>query len=449
MKNNQLKNSFLMPIFVLVNIFSTLAFGQNLLEPKPNGHFTDNNGNLVFNLNECKEIPCKLRYKFATVEVTSGRLMRTESGINKVYSDENSSFIKIQSDQSIISANVFAIEKVLKSHSKYNDKFRVAFAYCSSVSQTKSPYLNENRNLDTTNDDTTTKRIEVSQIAGCIGSIAVNYVVIDGRLEVPTDSAVEEMDLSSLPLISMLTAANQNLVKFKQILPKDSSDLRHLNRLEKQIAIAIKTMNGESGKPLLPITHRKITENLRMIMVLSTVLEEITDRYDFDTDLLRPLYTSKLVLNKLSRQIRKMYGWDEGLAGSGSKALAALGTVLDSELRSLYSISAAFNNDAKTAQAFNALFRANSILVAKVNASNSGDIAGTDAAKEVIKQWNSTAFQSILQILLNAPKDAQPQVQNRILMALTAIESIKDYVDPKGDLKSSIDVPTSVRSKLK
>lgn len=264
-----------------------------------------------------------------------------------------------------------------------------------------------------------------------------------------TDTIVEDMKNASSPLILTYTSIGEHLSDFRQIVSKNSSDARHLNRLESQIKNTLKLMVDEKGNALLPVTHRKITESSRMIMVLATVLEEITDSYDFTSRFLEPLEPAKKSLNKLSQQIRTLYGWDDGLAGSGSKALAALGTILDSELRSLYSLTATFNNDAKTAQAFNAIFRANSVLVAKVNASNAGDIAGTDAAKTVIQNWNSAEFQNILQLAMSAPKDAQSQIQNRILMALTAIESIKDYVDPKDELKSAIDLPTSVRSKLK
>ncbi|MFN9066706.1 MAG: hypothetical protein ACK5V3_05715 [Bdellovibrionales bacterium] len=60
----------------------------------------------------------------------------------------------------------------------------------------------------------------------------------------------------------------------------------------------------------------------------------------------------------------------------------------------------------------------------------------------------SAVFQQVLSGMMSAPKDAHAQLQNRILMALTAVESMKDYVDPKGDSKINVDLPANVRSKL-
>ena len=145
----------------------------------------------------------------------------------------------------------------------------------------------------------------------------------------------EDMKFAALPMVAVYQRVSEHLRDFRQIVARDSADARHLARLETHLRNTLKIMVDNKGAPLLPVTHRLVTEGSRMIMVLSTVLEEITDKYDFNGRILEPLKPAKFALGQLSLQIRTAYGWEEGLAGSGSKALAALSAILDSELRSM------------------------------------------------------------------------------------------------------------------
>jgi hypothetical protein len=104
--------------------------------------------------------------------------------------------------------------------------------------------------------------------------------------------------------------------------------------------------------------------------------------------------------------LRTAYGWEDGLAGSGSKALSALSAILDSELRSMLLILSA-TNDVQVISSFNAIMRANEQMGIRVKASNAGDMAGTDLAKILLNQWNSQGWQQILSAMMSAPQATQ------------------------------------------
>lgn len=422
-----------LPIAVLLSTLSTKA------QTSPDGHYRSESGQIVIDLKACKQIPCDLQYMYMKVRVVSGQI-------------ENGRAFATSLKPLRILSNLPLEQISLKSNATYNTvekgNRKVSVKACADlygnaawqrlggrqdqifevnvVARDYNPGGGLNTSCTYTNP-------AVMQVAAYVGS---------------SHAIAEDMKNASVPLIAAYQGISEHLNEFRQIVARDSSDARHLARLESQLKSALKVMVDEKGNPLLPVTHRRVTEASRMIMVLSTVLEEIMDKYDFNTRILEPLKPSRDALAQLSKQIRSAYGWEEGLAGSGSKALAALSSILDTELRNMYSQVSAFNSDPQVAQAFNAIFRANSTLYNKVAASNAGDVAGSAVARELLIQWNSSGFQSILNTMMSAPREAQASIQNRILMALTAVESIKDYVDPKGESRINVDLPPNVRSKL-
>jgi hypothetical protein len=420
-----------------------------LAQSSSEGNYRAENGDIVLDIGKnCKSIPCEIRFGSAVVRILGGYVISNRNRDSLLYLFNDSVAIGegsggiggelvIQSNLSINqifvlgdSANLTSLNKSQESRKvvmttvDYDKPIREGWVSLENLSERKQVVFRTHHAYAT---------VGVKALSLKAGSAA---------------HLADDMRAASSAMITAYQSVLEHLNDFRQIVAKDSSDSRHMQRLEVQLKSTLKSMVDEKGTPLLPVTHRKVTEGSRMIMVLSTVLEEITDKYDFNSRFLEPLKPAKDALSVLSRSIRATYGWEEGLAGSGSKALAALSMILESELRSMYSIVSSYSQDAQLAQTFNGLFRANSLLFNRVMASNAGDAAGTAAARDLLVAWNQPAFQQVLSGMMSAPKEAHAQLQNRILMALTAVESMKDYVDPKGDSKINVDIPANVRSKL-
>lgn len=410
---------FCLPSIVLLSTLSTQA------QISPEGHYKTEDGRIVFNLEACRDIPCELNYQYAKVRIVGGYLDQFEQLHHASHAP-----LRIISNLPIVDISTQSQETTTIIR-----KRTLVFPGCKS---------NQNRWFQLADHSKYISQIDFTHNSNCSSAYRVSHIAVSVGSSL---SILEDMQNAAISLITSYRGTLEHLNQFRQIVARDSSDARHLGRLEAQLKAVLKTMADEQGNPILPVTHRRVTEASRMIMVLSTVLEEITDKYDFESPILAPLNPSKIALSQLSKQIRSAFGWEQGLAGSGSKALASLSAILDIELRNIYSIVATAG-DASTAKVFNSIFRANSNLYNRVMASNAGDAAGAALAAEVIRQWNSAEFQKILSLLMSAPKESQASLQNRILVALTAVESIKDYVDPRGEIRMGVDVPPDVRAKL-
>lgn len=414
----------------------------------PEGHFRTPHGELVLVVGDnCKSLPCELSFQGARVRIFGGLLLKNSKGIYTGHITRTNDFgerQRIPSEDIRILSNL-PINQIQVETDNGDGNIPIHRSGKQLIlRQTSfdSGFANYWINLQDYKD-----RQDLVLTASAHPNVNIGVLAVSIRAGSALNLS-QDMRASALPLIAAYQGVLEHMGNFRQIVARDSADARHLARLQTHLQNLLKLMVDEKGEPLLPVTHRRVTEGSRMIMVLSTVLEEITDKYDFTSNLLEPLKPAKEVLSQLSREIRISYGWEEGLAGSGSKALAALSSILDSELRSLYSLVATYNSDPQIALIFNNIFRVNSNLFNRVSASNAGDAAGLPLARDLLIEWNKPEFQRILTGMMSAPQEAQTSLQNRLLMALTAIESIKDYVDPRGENKFEVTVPAQVKSRL-
>ncbi len=267
----------------------------------------------------------------------------------------------------------------------------------------------------------------------------IDAVVLNGG----TLDMANDLKVSASPMILTYTYALEQLQAFEGMIKK--SDRRHLARLKLALTNTLKIMVDEKGTALLSVTDQAITENSRMIMVLSTVLNELLEEYDDTSNDWMKIPVATLA--RLPKQIRDSYGWKDGLAGSGSKALASLATVLDLELKDLYMAMASFGT--ANPAAFNNILRANARLSASVRANNGGDAAVRPALIEVVRAWNSQEWQDMLVQLMNAPQDYQKLVQPKLKLLLMASESVSDLIDPRGTDGLQMKISDGLAAKLK
>jgi hypothetical protein len=237
-----------------------------------------------------------------------------------------------------------------------------------------------------------------------------------GSLNLP-----EDLKAAGTPLLVSYQTALQKLEDFNSGIKR--SDQRHVVRLKQALQNAITKATDDKGNMSLPITHEIVRENSRLIMVLATVLNELLLDYDGVEHLKVPIE----YLKSLSTQIRQSYGWNEGLAGSSSKSLAALGYVVDLEIRELYATMGAAGVTDLTAM--NNLMRATHMMINRVKASNGGDAASQAVVNNFATVWNSTGIQTILGQLMNASADVGGLIQPKIKLLFMAIESISDLTN--------------------
>jgi|GEM_PF-5393785 len=228
----------------------------------------------------------------------------------------------------------------------------------------------------------------------------------------------EDLKIPTYTLARDFAFALDQLQSFENGMKK--SDRPHVVRLRRALTDALETMIDKSGNARLPVTHSRVQENARVVLVLSTVLNEIMDDYGVVDSLTIPIQA----LETLESEIRLSYGWDEGMAGSGSKALAAISDGLDVILRNLYRSSAAFG--AARPEPFSALQRANVNLNAAVRATKGGDMHATAQVAALTTAWNSPEWQAQLSQLLDAPADFQNLVQGQLKIMLEEVESIAE-----------------------
>lgn len=218
-----------------------------------------------------------------------------------------------------------------------------------------------------------------------------------------------------------LNSAQESITRFESNISKQ--DRRHLARLKSAIANTLKLITDEKGEPLLPVTDIRIQENMRIIMVLTTVLNEILTNYD-------DVESTKLAvenLRNLRSEIRKSYGWSSGLAGESSKSLGTLAMLIHLEVSELYMMQGAVGIESPVA--FNRVLAAAGTMMVKTKASDAGDARALEFVEPFRAAWNGSDFQSALKKLINAPKDYQSQVQPKLKFLLTAIYSLADLTD--------------------
>lgn len=247
-----------------------------------------------------------------------------------------------------------------------------------------------------------------------------------GALDLPND-----LKASASSTANLLQFSLEQLNSFEANIKR--TDRRHVVRLKKALTDTLALMVDDKGNQKLPVTHMTVQENVRLIMVLATVLNELLDDYS-DIESVKIQVTA---LTSLSKQIRDAYGWTEGLAGASSKSYSALATVIDLELRDLVTTMSAFA--ASNASVFYELMKVNHAVNRAVLAKTGGDSAAKIQVEAFVKTWNAQEWQKVLSQLMNAPADYKGLVQPKLKLLLMAVESMGD----KGELSITIPMDNS------
>src|SRR5262245_21915672 len=62
-----------LPLMVALSNFSTISTAAFAQSVSPEGHYRTEQGQIIFNLGACKNIPCTLNFQGATLRVTTGK----------------------------------------------------------------------------------------------------------------------------------------------------------------------------------------------------------------------------------------------------------------------------------------------------------------------------------------------------------------------------------------
>lgn len=171
----------------------------------------------------------------------------------------------------------------------------------------------------------------------------------------------------------------------------------------------------------------RVQECSRRVLVFGTVLNEIVADYAH-VEKLKPYLKS---ITNLTESIRKIYGWDRGLAGNVSKATGSLLEVIQLELREILTlkISAGTTNF----EIYSKLMKEVATLVSKVNSARSGDSALQRYMWDFVDIWNGEQWQTELKSLLSSTVDENHVVLTKIQLMFMAAESFNDLT--KADLE--------------
>lgn len=235
-----------------------------------------------------------------------------------------------------------------------------------------------------------------------------------------TNGLTESLQSATSILFASYTNALNAANMFKGEIAKTHRG--HMTRFIQSLNDGLVLMDPKA-KERVSIVDWRVQENSRLIVVFGTIMNELLTDYD---DVAR-LKTAIGALNSLVSQLRVSYGWQRGLAGTVSKASSALLQVVRLELQELASIKMAMGETNLTPYAN--LLRTSGILLAKVNASKSGDMKAQREMFDFVDSWNSREFQDELGRLLNAGPDFKSLVLPKLTMLLKAVESINDLAD--------------------
>jgi hypothetical protein len=213
-----------------------------------------------------------------------------------------------------------------------------------------------------------------------------------------------------------LTAANM----FKGEIAKTHRG--HMSRFMAALGDGIQLLDP-NNKDKVSIVDWRVQENARLIVVFGTIMNELLSDYD-DVERLKTAITA---LSSLVDQLRVSYGWERGLAGNASKASSALLQVVRLEVQELASIKMAMGDG--NLGAYTKLLKTSGILLAKVNASKSGDMKAQREIYDFSDAWNSDDFQVELRNMINAGPDFKNLVLPKLTMLLKSVESINDLAD--------------------
>lgn len=245
-----------------------------------------------------------------------------------------------------------------------------------------------------------------------VASIKFMFGVQDGLIQ--SLQAVDSILYSSY--VNALNASNM----FQGNIAKTHRG--HMTRFMQALQDGISLLDP-NNKDKVAIVDWRVQENARLIVVFGTIMNELLMDYD-DVENLKVAIQS---LNSLVNQLRTSYGWEKGLAGTASKASAALLNVLRLEIQELASIKMAMGES--NLEAYTNLLRTSGVLLAKVNASKSGDMKAQREIYDLVDAWNSPAFQTELKKLVNAGPDFKNLVLPKLVMLIKTVESINELTD--------------------
>lgn len=199
------------------------------------------------------------------------------------------------------------------------------------------------------------------------------------------------------------------------------SDRPHMDRLKASIQSAMDAFVLQKEVITVPVTHQNVQESARMVVAMGTVMEEIFSEYD-------DVATTQLIIEnirELVSQLRMSYGWTNGLAGAPSKAMSAIGVVLETTLRELLinkdALDSNMNRTIYTQLRFKAM-----ALKAAVKGRAGGDASVAKEVQAFANDWNSQAWQNELYSLINAGKDTENNVQTKVKLLLMGVGSLND-----------------------
>lgn len=254
--------------------------------------------------------------------------------------------------------------------------------------------------------------VTVSGNSGAISGLKFKFGMTNGL----TESLQGATGILSASYNNAFAAANM----FKGEIAKTHRG--HMTRFMAALSEGI-AMLDPKNKEKLAIVDWRVQENARLIVVFGTIMNELLTDYD-DVERLK---TAINALNSLVSQLRISYGWERGLAGNVSKASSALLQVVRLEVQELAAIKMAIGDSNLAPYA--SLLKTSGILLAKVNASKSGDMKAQREMYDFVDSWNSQEFQDELKKLMNAGPDVKNLVMPKLTMLLKAIESINDLAD--------------------
>lgn len=139
-------------------------------------------------------------------------------------------------------------------------------------------------------------------------------------------------------------------------------------------------------------------------------------------------------IQDLNTLIKESYEWERGLAGTISKATGALLEVIQFEIREILAVKIA--SGTRNFDFYITLSSEVDKLIAKVNASRSGDMVIQRNIWDFVDAWNSEGWQEELENLINAPSDKKQLVLPKLQLLLMSIESLNDLT--KTGLKTPI-----------
>jgi len=244
-------------------------------------------------------------------------------------------------------------------------------------------------------------------------------VYLDGGI--PTQLNASLSSASNI-LLNAYQGVKRNLVDFRSQIAK--SHRGHMDRFNLAVDTGISLLEEkENGRPKYSVVNYKVQENARLVVVFGSVLDELLTDYDD----INSLKNSISAMRTLVAEMRKAYGWQNGLAGTVSKAASSLIDVIRLELQEIASIKMAMGSD--DLQVYFDLLRVTRSLQAKVNASNSGDMRAQREIWDVLDIWNSKAWQEELESLIEAGPDYNNLVLPKVQMLLYSIESVEDLTE--------------------